>query len=233
VKRHHRARARSHPTGFLDPVSWLPAAVCGGPGLPPSCPQRRTRAARRDCSTDGCGHSITRDRPQPAIWGSRGREFKSRQPDQTIHSIRPSRTGIQPTFLPPSMTPSGGRSGPMAHSGFLPQRPGARAPDQASCRQPRWLLPWAAVQCGPGYRYRVVAHGRIEHGARPCTRCGSRTQPARGLSRPMLTGRSHSKHRFPDKRRRPLAGAHSFTGDTAAMDWSRASRGASAWLHRS
>ena len=44
------------------------------------------------------------------VWGSRGREFKSRQPDQTIHSIRPSRTCIQPTFLPPSMTPSGGRS---------------------------------------------------------------------------------------------------------------------------
>jgi hypothetical protein len=44
--------------------------------------------------------------------GSRGREFKSRQPDQTIHSIRPSRICIQPTFLPPSMTPSGGRSGP-------------------------------------------------------------------------------------------------------------------------
>jgi hypothetical protein len=34
-----------------------------------------------------------------AGWGSRGREFKSRQPDQTIHSIRPSRTRIQPAFL--------------------------------------------------------------------------------------------------------------------------------------
>ena len=33
-------------------------------------------------------------------------------PTKTIHPIRPSRTCIQPTFLPPSMTPSGGLSGP-------------------------------------------------------------------------------------------------------------------------
>jgi hypothetical protein len=45
------------------------------------------------------------------IWGSRGREFKSRQPDQTIHPIRPSRTCIQPAFLPPSIR-SNSRSGP-------------------------------------------------------------------------------------------------------------------------
>jgi hypothetical protein len=44
----------------------------------------------------------------PPIWGSRGREFKSRQPDDTLHAIRPSRTCKQQTFLPPSMTPSGG-----------------------------------------------------------------------------------------------------------------------------
>jgi len=29
-----------------------------------------------------------------------------------MHAIRPSRIGIQPTFLPPSITPSDGRSGP-------------------------------------------------------------------------------------------------------------------------
>ena len=33
-------------------------------------------------------------------------------PTKPIHSIRPSRTCIQPTFLPPSITPSDGRSGP-------------------------------------------------------------------------------------------------------------------------
>jgi hypothetical protein len=33
-------------------------------------------------------------------------------PTKAIHPIRPSRIGIQPTFLPPSITPSDGRSGP-------------------------------------------------------------------------------------------------------------------------
>jgi hypothetical protein len=33
-------------------------------------------------------------------------------PTKAIHPIRPSRTRIQPTFLPPSITPSDGRSGP-------------------------------------------------------------------------------------------------------------------------
>jgi hypothetical protein len=46
------------------------------------------------------------------VRGSRGREFKSRQPDQTIHTIRPSRTPINRHFLPPSITPSDGLSGP-------------------------------------------------------------------------------------------------------------------------
>ena len=33
-------------------------------------------------------------------------------PTKPIHPIRPSRTCIQPTFVPPSITPSDGRSGP-------------------------------------------------------------------------------------------------------------------------
>ena len=37
---------------------------------------------------------------------------RSRRPDQYIPPIRPSRTCIQPAFLPPSMTPSGGLSRP-------------------------------------------------------------------------------------------------------------------------
>jgi hypothetical protein len=45
------------------------------------------------------------DREGP-IWESRGREFKSRRPDQPMDAIQPSRTGIQPTFLPPSITPA-------------------------------------------------------------------------------------------------------------------------------
>jgi hypothetical protein len=38
------------------------------------------------------------------IWGSRARQFLSRRP-KPIHSIRP-RTCVQPTFLPPSITPA-------------------------------------------------------------------------------------------------------------------------------
>ena len=33
-------------------------------------------------------------------------------PTKPMDAIRPSRTGIQPTFLPPLITPSDGRSGP-------------------------------------------------------------------------------------------------------------------------
>jgi hypothetical protein len=39
------------------------------------------------------------------VWGSRAREFKSRRPEQPIHSIR-HMTCVQPTFLPPSITPA-------------------------------------------------------------------------------------------------------------------------------
>ena len=45
------------------------------------------------------------------------RKFKSRQPDRTDLPIRLSRTCIQPTFLPPSITPSDGRSGPATECG--------------------------------------------------------------------------------------------------------------------
>ena len=47
----------------------------------------------------------------PMSGGQRGREFKSRQPDLTDPTIRPCPTCIQRKFLPPSMAPSGGRSG--------------------------------------------------------------------------------------------------------------------------
>jgi hypothetical protein len=33
-------------------------------------------------------------------------------PTKPMDTVRPSRTGIQPIFLPPSITPSDGRSGP-------------------------------------------------------------------------------------------------------------------------
>jgi hypothetical protein len=80
-----------------------------------SGPNARDWASQNACLIGGGYFIHGRFRPidtSPPIWGSRGREFKSRQPDQTIHFIRPSRTCIQPAFLPPSMTPSGGRSGP-------------------------------------------------------------------------------------------------------------------------
>jgi hypothetical protein len=42
---------------------------------------------------------FTLDDRRGPIWGSRGREFKSRQPDETNPPIRPSRPCIQPTFF--------------------------------------------------------------------------------------------------------------------------------------
>jgi hypothetical protein len=38
--------------------------------------------------------------------GVKGSRVKSRQPDQPMDAIQPGWTGIQPTFLPPSIPPA-------------------------------------------------------------------------------------------------------------------------------
>lgn len=62
-----------------------------------------TWAQRRDLPSSGlhslignsAAHAYRVDLEEgPPIWGSSGREFKSRQPDRTIHSIRPSSEGL-------------------------------------------------------------------------------------------------------------------------------------------
>jgi hypothetical protein len=64
----------------------------------------------------------------------------------------------------------------------------ASAPDRALWRQPRWRSPSAAVQHGPGYALSPCrARPYRARRARPCTPCGSRTQPA-AVSRSVKAG---------------------------------------------
>ena len=56
-------------------------------------------------------------------WGQGVASSNLASPTKRNHSIRPSRTSVQPAFLPPSMTPSGGRSGPPPCRNAVPRGP--------------------------------------------------------------------------------------------------------------
>jgi hypothetical protein len=50
--------------------------------------------------------SATTSNTDLAAWGSRGRESNLASPTKPMDAIQPGWTGIQPTFLPPSIPPA-------------------------------------------------------------------------------------------------------------------------------